>query len=649
MTTAGHFKDKRRPYREAVLQQRMTGYGPTRIGRNSRLIGRAHELRALKELLSDIEQRGAAVILSGEAGMGKSSLVATASDEARARGFQVLMTAGVQCETHLPFAGLHQVLLPVLADADHLPSPQRRAVEAAFGMVDAPTPELFLIALATLHLLSDASARAPLLVVAEDAQWLDRPTADVLAFVARRLEADAIVLLVAMRDGYESPLDTVGIQKLRLDRLDDTSAAALLEAHNPRLHPAVRTRLLEEAEGNPLALVELPMTLKTDDFAATMHPALLPLTTRLERAFSARASELPHSTRVALRVAAADDQGLVSEVVAATSVTAGPEHGDAVLTPAIEAGLVKLEMPYLRFHHPLVRSAVYQSASISERQAAHAALANVLTHDPNRRAWHRAAATTGPDEEVALELDEAAARAQRRGATAIAINALQRAAQLTNDPTLRAGRFLQAAEISFEQGLPGVALRLMGEASQIPLSSRDQARLLWLEAVLGATDTGDPIKLRSLVRAADEMRIEGQTDLSLRLLTAAAMRCYWGADPGSEARHEVAAVLEKLDLADDDAWVLLTLAYAAPIERGAVVLDRLSRIAPGDTTDSVAMYNLGAAAGVIGAYDVATKFVNAAIVELRKRGHLALLAQALMVRAWIETYLGNLNVAVTSC
>ena len=349
------------------------------VALHGRLIGRDREMRALADLLAGIQERGAAVIVRGEAGIGKSSLVAAASDRARERGVQVLTAAAVQCETHLPFAGLHQLLLPILADADRLPPPQRRAVDAAFGVVDERAPEPFVIALATLQLLSDAAARAPLLLIVEDAHWLDRPTADVLTFVARRLEGDPVLMLVAIRDGYKSPLDAVGLQELRVDRLDEASAADLLDAHNPDLDSAVRTRLLEEAEGNPLALVELPAALKTDDIAATMHPALLPLTARLERAFSARASELPDSTRTALLVAAADDQGLLSEVLAATSIVEGPEHDDAVLAPAIDAGLVKLEMPYLRFHHPLVRSAIYQSASISERGAAHTAL--VLAYD----------------------------------------------------------------------------------------------------------------------------------------------------------------------------------------------------------------------------------------------------------------------------
>ena len=199
------------------------------VALHGRLIGRDREMRALADLLAGIQERGAAVIVRGEAGIGKSSLVAAASDRARERGVQVLTAAAVQCETHLPFAGLHQLLLPILADADRLPPPQRRAVDAAFGVVDERAPEPFVIALATLQLLSDAAARAPLLLIVEDAHWLDRPTADVLTFVARRLEGDPVLMLVAIRDGYKSPLDAVGLRgHLRAELVGSCASIALM-------------------------------------------------------------------------------------------------------------------------------------------------------------------------------------------------------------------------------------------------------------------------------------------------------------------------------------------------------------------------------------------------------------------------------------
>lgn len=223
------------------------------------------------------------MLVRGEAGIGKSALLLETTGNAAARGMQVLRTAGVESETHMPFAGLHQVLLPVRADISKLPGPQRDALGAAFGLTDARAPDLFLIALATLNLLGEAAVRAPVLLVAEDAHWLDRSSSDVLAFVARRLESEPILLLAALRDGFPSPLDGAGLQELSLDRLDDTAATALLDAHVPAMASMVRTRLLGEAAGNPLALVELPIT--ADVQADTRlgkgatPPRWLPLTT----------------------------------------------------------------------------------------------------------------------------------------------------------------------------------------------------------------------------------------------------------------------------------------------------------------------------------------------------------------------------------
>jgi len=617
------------------------------VALHGRLIGRDREMRALADLLAGIQERGAAVIVRGEAGIGKSSLVAAASDRARERGVQVLTAAAVQCETHLPFAGLHQLLLPILADADHLPPPQRRALDAAFGVVDERAPEPFVIALATLHLLSDAAARAPLLLIVEDAHWLDRPTADVLTFVARRLEGDPVLMLVAIRDGYESPLDAVGLQELRVDRLDEASAADLLDAHNPDLHAAVRTRLLEEAEGNPLALVELPAALKTDDIAATMHPAMLPLSARLERAFSARASELPDSARTALLVAAADDQGLLSEVMAATSIVAGTEHADAVLAPAIDAGLVKLEMPYLRFHHPLVRSAIYQSASISERGAAHAALAEVLAHDPDRRAWHLAAAATGPDEEAALELEKAAARAQRRGATATAAAALESAARLSDDPARRGSRLLRAAELAFELGRLDIVLPLFQEAERLELAPLERGRMTWIREMMDPRSLGDVARVRSLIDTADRAREEGDTDLALNLLWLAAARCWW-TDPGKEARDSIVAAAERAGSLDSDARLVVILAFSAPLDRGRVVIDHLANAASDSGRDALSSGLLGGAATMIGAFDIAARFNAESVAGLRAQGRLNTLVRVLFHHAWSSFNLADWTVAIAA-
>jgi len=454
-------------------------------------------------------------------------------------------------------------------------------------------------------------------------------------------------MLVAIRDGYESPLDAVGLQELRVDRLDEASAADLLDAHNPDLHAAVRTRLLEEAEGNPLALVELPAALKTDDIAATMHPAMLPLSARLERAFSARASELPDSARTALLVAAADDQGLLSEVMAATSIVAGTEHADAVLAPAIDAGLVKLEMPYLRFHHPLVRSAIYQSASISERGAAHAALAEVLAHDPDRRAWHLAAAATGPDEEAALELEKAAARAQRRGATATAAAALESAARLSDDPARRGSRLLRAAELAFELGRLDIVLPLFQEAERLELAPLERGRMTWIREMMDPRSLGDVARVRSLIDTADRAREEGDTDLALNLLWLAAARCWW-TDPGKEARDSIVAAAERAGSLDSDARLVVILAFSAPLDRGRVVIDHLANAASDSGRDALSSGLLGGAATMIGAFDIAARFNAESVAGLRAQGRLNTLVRVLFHHAWSSFNLADWTVATAA-
>ena len=262
-------------------------------------------------------------------------------------------------------------------------------VLAAFGVSRAAAPEPFRIALAALDLLADAAADTPLLLLADDLQWIDRPTLDVLAFVARRLESDPIVLLAAARDGGEA-LEDSGLPELRLGALEDEAAEALLDRWAPGLGPALRERLLAAAAGNPLALEELPLAAnRLGEEAAPGE--WLPLTERLERAFAERASELPEATRALLLVAAEDDGGVLAEVLAAAGALAGLERPITALEPALAAGLATLDGDALRFRHPLVRSALHQAAELAERLAAHAALAGVLRDQPDRRAWHLAA------------------------------------------------------------------------------------------------------------------------------------------------------------------------------------------------------------------------------------------------------------------
>jgi DNA-binding CsgD family transcriptional regulator/tetratricopeptide (TPR) repeat protein len=593
-------------------------------------------------MLEAVRERGGALVVRGEAGVGKSALLAQAGAIASDGGLLVLTATGVQPETNLPFAGLHRLLRPVFAHVDGLPTAQRDALMAAFGMSDAAAPDPFLIALAALELLSDAAGASPVVLIVEDAQWLDPATADVLAFVGRRVQSDPIVLLAAIREGYEnSPLGS-GLPELQLARLDDQCARDLLEAHFPDLAPDVRERVLHEAAGNPLALRELPVALGSRGREGGVLPALLPLTTRLEQAFASRVAELPRPTRTLLRVAAVDDGDVLAEIMSAAEIVDGVPPTFEALVPAVEALLIEVDGPTVRFRHPLIRSAIHQAASVAEHHAAHAALAEVLAYDPDRRVWHRAAAAVGMDPVVASELEEAAGRAQRRGASALAVGAFERAALLSSDPARRGALLLRAAASASDLGRSELVLRLLREADALELGWQDRARSLWLGDAVHQRAAGDPARVHALVETAEAVLADGETDLALNLLTAAAFRCFW-ANSGEQAHHEVLLAADRIGNPGTDPRLVLISAYAAPFERGAVVVEALvnSTAVDGETS-----YLLGTAAQAVGAFDRSSALLATSVARLREHGRLRLLAQVLVSRGWAAIQLADWNLAI---
>src|ERR687888_1037112 len=480
----------------------------------------------------------------------------------------VLTTTGVQSEAHLPFAGLHQLLRPVRDRASELRDVQRAALDAAFGLTHEVAPEPFRIAMAALDLVSDVATDAPLLLVVEDAHWLDRPTADVLAFVARRIESDPILLLAAIRDGYPSPLSEAGLREHRVGGLDETTSSALLDAWAPYLPVAARTRILREAAGNPLAILELPEVVgrPEDDHGA------LPLTERLERAFADRVSDLPDDTRLLLLVAALSDEGRVGEILGASAAVAGTAVELDAAAPAVEARIVDADLQTLRFRHPLIRSAVAQSAGLAERRRVHEALADLLEEQPYRRAWHRAALLTGEHEEIAPDLEEAGARARRRGAIPIAVTAMRRAAEL-GEPGSRSRRLLAAAGLAVELGRRDVVAPLLQEVGRLDLGALDRARVTWVEET-SFTRTLDEDRFKALIAAAEQAGAAGDHDLRVDLLWLVASRAWW-ADPGAEARRVLIDASRRLgDANAADPRVFAIHAYADPWGNAAGVLAR---------------------------------------------------------------------------
>jgi DNA-binding CsgD family transcriptional regulator len=445
-----------------------------------RLLGRGSECDTLERLLARVRAGGSQVlVLRGEAGVGKTALtehlVECASD------CRVARAAGVESEMELPFAGLHQLCAPLLARLETLPAPQRDALRIAFGLSAGPAPDRFLVGVAVLGLLSDAAEERPLVCVIDDAQWQDRASAQALAFVARRLAADSVGLVFAVREPSDGR-ELEGLPELNIGGLADAEARVLLESVTAGpLDDRVRDRIVAETRGNPLALLELPRGLSPAQLAGGFGvPDVMPLASRIEQSFVRRVESLPLDTRRLLVLAAAEPIGDVMLLWrAAERIELGPDAA----APAQTAGLIELGAR-VRFRHPLVRSAAYRSADVPERQQAHRALADATNADidPDRRAWHRAQAAAGPDEALADELIQAAARARARGGVAAAAAFFGRAAELTADPVRRGARALDAAQAKFDAAAPEVALELLASAEIAPLDELQRARLERLRA-----------------------------------------------------------------------------------------------------------------------------------------------------------------------
>jgi DNA-binding CsgD family transcriptional regulator len=372
------------------------------------IVGREHELDILAEAVDAAAEGGCSLAVCGEPGIGKSALIEAAARRGQQRGYLVLRATGVEAESQLPFAGLHELIRPVLGAAGALAPPQRRALLSAFGLDDDGPPEPFLICLAALNLLTGVSARQPVAVIVDDLHWLDQPSQDAVAFLGRRIHDDPVIVMTGIRTGYDTPYLPACGQVLDIGPLDAESSRTLLRACAPDLDAAGREQILDYTRGNPLALAELPATWRRRPAMAGLVPGSpVRLSTRLEQAFAGRLGELGSQSRDALLIAAADSQPALAEILAASEL-AGVQVPVDVLDEAAATGIVTRDEAGLQFRHPLVRSAILGSESAGRRQRAHAALAAVLAGQPYRQAWHRAQAVIGPDDEVADEWHSAA-------------------------------------------------------------------------------------------------------------------------------------------------------------------------------------------------------------------------------------------------
>ena len=510
----------------------------------SRLFGRTAELEILGRLIATVRRgRSAVLVVRGEPGIGKTELLRQLIAEAS--GFGVTRVAGVESEMELPYAGLHQLCAPMLGRLGSLAEPQRRGLSVAFGLASGDSPDRFLVALAALSLLAEAAQERPMLCVVDDAQWLDQASAQVLGFVGRRLLAEPVALVFAVRTpapGDPAPDYLADLPELRLGGLDEQSARALLATViSGPLDESVRARILAETRGHPLALLELYRGRSAADLAGGFAlPDAGDLPRRIEDQYAARLGELPAEVQRLVLLAAADPVGDPALILRAAEVL-GLDPGTMNL--AVAADLLEFGAT-VSFRHPLVRSAAYRAATAEDRRAVHEALAAVTDPlaDPDRRAWHRAHATAGPDEVVAEELIGSAGRAMRRGGVAAAAAFWERAVALTPDPGQRASRALTAAEAKYAAGDFEAAQALLVTAEVGPPGELDEARAQRMRAqvafALRRGGDAPPLMLRAAQRLQSlDAELARQTYLEALMATIYAGRLAHGQD----AKHVACA------------------------------------------------------------------------------------------------------------
>ncbi len=610
------------------------------------LIGRDAELQLLDELNDGLANRGGALIFRGEAGIGKSALLEYARARVTASGGRVLSSIGAESEAELAFAGLHQLLHPIIGLTEHLSEAQRHAIDAAFGVSVEHEPDPFRVALAAFQLICDAADAGPVVLLIDDAQWIDQSTVGALTFIARRLDSEPVALLVAVRAGYSTPLDGAHLPTLELERLSGAAAASLLDQRAPELHPIFRARILSEAAGNPLALVELARTANMAVDRDRIADMPMTLTARLEQAFASRLRDLPPATRSALLAASLDSRAGSHEIL--RCVRSFEEFAASVdsLGAAEDAGLIEIIDGEVRFRHPLIRSAVRQAAGRRELVATYAALATVV-ENPERRLWHRAMAAEAPDEEIAAALEMHARGARRRGALAVAGAALERAATLSVDTSLKSARLVSAADVAYELGLADAVRRLLDQARALSLEPLDAARMEWLHQMVTGSVWNESGAARTFVAIAQRMRDSGEVDMALRSLVPIAHRSWW-TQTQTRTRQYLVDSARSMGAPDNDPRVLAVIALANPDDTGAGVRERVAHVHLHDVEDPIAAMDLGIAVEKAGGFATGVRFLTRAVKGLREQVRLGPLTQALVHLAWAAVHSGEWDLAAAA-
>jgi DNA-binding CsgD family transcriptional regulator/tetratricopeptide (TPR) repeat protein len=602
------------------------------------IVGRGAGLARLRGLVDPPPLSSQVLLVTGEAGMGKTVLLADAAGRARLAGMRVLPVAGRESECRLAFAGLHQLLRPVLSSVAGLPGRQVQALSGALGLAaDAGAADPLLTGAAVLTLLSDLSERSPVLVVADDAHWLDRSTLDALAFAASRLDAERVVLLLGARGQAPPRGFDRGFPELRLEPLSAADAGLLLDGQPRPPRGRARAQVLAQAAGNPMALIELAKVIADDPAASRRWAAEpLPLTDRLTAVLASRFAALPEPTQAALLLAAVADG---PDLRAAASHGAGPDA--RALEPAERQGLVKVDQAGLRFSHPLVRSAIYHSAPFARRSAAHRELASALAGQPDRRAWHLAAAALHPDEHVASLLEATAAQAQHRGGAAAGALAMERAAELSPDPADRARRLVAAASAAVPTGQGDWVQDLATRALEVTadpalrLTARHDAG--WALAWSGRRTAA----LSALISVAEEASRD-QPGLAWDTLGSAATVAYQSGMPASrQAVSRALGLLERqgppppgravgIDVNVLRLWIR---ASADPIGRRNQLLPQLRKIAAAPIAEP-SLWGVASAAWILDESDLAITMLEDAMRRLRAPGVRGTSGGALTVLGW---------------
>lgn len=621
--------------------------------KGSALLGRIAERAAIDRLLAEAPAgRSGVLVVRGEAGIGKSALLQYARDTALSLEIGVESAVGVEAETQFAFAGLHQLCVPLLDRVETLPDPQQTALEIALGRKAGAAPDRFLVGLAVLNLLAE---QGPTLCLIDDVQWLDQASAQVLAFVARRVVAERLVLMFAMRDPCESGGNLLtGLPEVRLEGLGDADAQELLIlAGRAPLDAGVRDRIIAESRGNPLALLELPTSLELAGGFGL--PGATSVPRRIEENFRRRSSSLPAETQQLLLVAASEPTGDAALLWRAAAHLGLDREATA---PAETAGLLEIDTR-VRFRHPLVRSAVYRAATAPEHRRAHCVLAAATDAraDPDRRAWHRAQSVLGTDEEAATDLERSADRALARGGFCAAAAFLSRATDLTPDPAQRARRALDAAYAKHCAGAPEAALALLDtlDAGRLDALQRARQELLRAQITFSLTQGGEvPGMLLSAARMLAPLDPSLARETYLQAFDAATITGGAGVEPGLPAIAEAVRTSPAPPGPPGPADVLLgglVALHTDGYESGAPILRRALETFreyefPVETVrggDAGSWMSLAARTSIALFEDeLAIVLADRHVRQAREAGALASLPTALIVSAFARIYTGEL-------